>query len=272
MRPDIRTLYALMYKSRLYEEGITHLWEQGHISGEMHLGTGEEAIMVGIISQLQPGDALALDHRGTSPLLMVGVDPRSIIRELLGRPDGLCGGQGDHMHLFSREHIAASSGIVGAAGSTAVGFALAAQQVRPDTVSIAFFGEGAMNQGMLMESLNLASVWNLPVIFVCIDDQWSITTPSQSMTGGYLCDRARGLGINAISADGRDVEAVWNAASQALSQARAGKGPTFLQASCVHLEGHFLGYPLIRAIRNPISEIPSTLSSKDIFPAWCKIT
>lgn len=170
MKADILKLYTMMFRSRLYEEAITRLWQAGLISGEMHLGTGEEAIMAGILSQLRSGDALALDHRGTAPMLMVGVDPILIIRELLGRPDGLCGGKGGHMHLFSKDHIAASSGIVGAADPTAVGFAIAAQQLRPESVAIAFFGEGVMNQGMLMESLNLAAVWNLPILFVCKDD------------------------------------------------------------------------------------------------------
>lgn len=259
MKPDLTSLYFLMLKSRLYEEAIADLWDQGLISGEMHLGTGEEAITAGICSQLIPGDAMALDHRGTAPLLMVGTEPDLILKELLGLPDGLCGGNGGHMHLFSKEHLAASSGIVGAAGPIAVGFALAAQYLRPENVAVAFFGEGAMNQGMLMESLNLASVWKLPIIFVCKDDQWSITTPSKSMTGGELCERAEGLGVHAISVDGKDVEAVWTAASVALDRARSGQGPTFIKATCIHLEGHFLGYQLIRALRSPIRMLPKII-------------
>ncbi|NIT30298.1 MAG: thiamine pyrophosphate-dependent dehydrogenase E1 component subunit alpha, partial [Armatimonadetes bacterium] len=116
MPADLWTLYALMLKSRLFEEAIAQLWHDGLISGEMHLGTGEEAIIAGVVAQLREGDAMALDHRGTAALLMRGVDPALILRELLGRPDGLCGGVGGHMHLFSKEHLAASSGIVGAEG------------------------------------------------------------------------------------------------------------------------------------------------------------
>jgi TPP-dependent pyruvate/acetoin dehydrogenase alpha subunit len=256
MPPDLWSLYALMLKSRLFEEAVSQLWKDGLISGEMHLGTGEEAIVAAVVSQLQEGDAMALDHRGVPPLLMRGVDAIPILRELLGQEDGLCGGMGGHMHLFSRQHLAASSGIVGAAGPAAAGFALAARYLRPNCIAVAFFGDGAMNQGMLMESMNLASAWNLPVLFVCKDDRWAIATQSSDMTGGEIDERARGLGLLAIETDGRDIVHSWEAASQAIEHCRAGKGPVFLHASCVHLEGHFLGYQLLRVVRDPLHEIP----------------
>jgi acetoin:2,6-dichlorophenolindophenol oxidoreductase subunit alpha len=253
---DSWLLYGVMLKSRLFEEAVAKLWQDGLISGEMHLGTGEEAIIAGVVTQLREGDAMALDHRGTAALLMRGVDPVGILRELLGREDGLCGGMGGHMHLFSREHMAASSGIVGAEGPTAAGFALAAQYLRPACVAVAFFGEGAMNQGMLMESMNLASAWKLPVLFVCKDDGWAITTPSNGVTGGDLSERARGLGVPAVEADGFDVSKVWEASRGAIERARSGQGPTFLHARCVHPEGHFLGFQLLRIVRDPLREMP----------------
>jgi len=249
-----------MLKSRLFEETISQLWKDGLISGEMHLGTGEEGIVAAIVSQLREGDALALDHRGTSPMLMRGVDPVLILRELLGQEDGLCGGMGGHMHLFSREHLAASSGIVGAAGPVAAGFALAARYLRPTNIAVAFFGDGAMNQGMLMESMNLASAWDLPVLFVCKDDNWAITTQSSNMSGGKLDERARGLGLLVIETDGRDIVQSWEAVSQAIEYCRAGKGPVFLHAGCVHLEGHFLGYQMLRFVRDPLHELPAIAS------------
>jgi TPP-dependent pyruvate/acetoin dehydrogenase alpha subunit len=256
MTPNLWSLYALMLKSRLFEEAIAQLWHDGLISGEMHLGTGEEAIIAGVITHLREGDAMALDHRGSAALLMRGVDPVLILRELLGYPDGLCGGVGGHMHLLSKEHLAASSGIVGAAGPTAAGFALAAQYLRPGAVAVAFFGDGAMNQGMLMESMNLACVWSLPVLFVCKDDGWAITTQSEQVTGGDLNQRAIGLGIPAVEVDGLDVSSVWQAAHEAIENMRSGKGPAFLHARCVHLEAHFLGYPLLRIMRAPLREMP----------------
>jgi pyruvate dehydrogenase E1 component alpha subunit len=256
---DLWSLYALMLRSRLFEEAIAKLWHEGLISGEMHLGTGEEAIIAGVVAHLRDDDALALDHRGSAALLMRGIDPALLLREMLGYPDGLCGGMGGHMHLYSKERLVASSGIVGAAGPTAAGFALAAQYLRPGTVAVAFFGEGSINQGMLMESMNLASVWNLPVVFVCKNDSWSITTQSNQVTGGSLGDRARGLGISPVEVDGYDVTAVWEAADKAIERARSGQGPTFLHARCVHLEGHFLGFQLIRAVRSPLKEVPGMM-------------
>jgi TPP-dependent pyruvate/acetoin dehydrogenase alpha subunit len=253
--PDLWSLYWNMLRSRLFELEVTRLWQEGRIPGEMHLGVGEEAIAAGVVSQLEEGDAMALDHRGTPALVIRGVNPVLLLQEFLGQPDGLCGGMGGHMHLFSKEHLAASSGIVGASGPTAAGFALAAQHLRPGKVAVAFFGEGAANQGMLMESMNLASIWKLPVIFVCKDNQQAITTPSLSVTGGKLTERARGFGMPAEAVDGLDVEQVWHWANQAISRAREGGGPSFVQAACTHLEGHLLGDPLLRIARHPIKEM-----------------
>lgn len=256
MRADLWNLYRMMLHSRLFEAAVRQLWEDGDISGEMHLGTGEEAIAAGVVSQLVPGDAMALDHRGTPPLLMRGLDPVALLREFLGRPDGLCAGMGGHMHLFSREHLAASSGIVGSAGPAVVGFALAARRLRPGTLAVAFFGEGAMNQGMLLEAMNLAVVWRLPALFVCKDNGWAISSRSRSLTGGSLSDRAAGFGMPAVEINGADVETVWEAARAATARARRGEGPTFLHAHCVHLDGHFLGDPLVDAVRFPLREVP----------------
>lgn len=254
-QPDLWSLYWNMLRSRLFELEVTRLWQEGLIPGEMHLGVGEEAIAAGVIGQLAEGDAMALDHRGTPALVMRGVDPVLLLKEFLGKPDGLCRGRGGHMHLFSKEHLAASSGIVGAPGPTAAGFALAAQHLRPGKVAVAFFGDGAANQGMLMESLNLAAAWKLPVIFVCKDNQQAITTPAPLVTGGVLTERARGFGMPAEAVDGLDVEQVWHWANQAITRARQGEGPSFIQAACTHLEGHFLGDPLLRIARRPIKEM-----------------
>jgi acetoin:2,6-dichlorophenolindophenol oxidoreductase subunit alpha len=252
MAPDLWSLYELMYKSRTFEEAVRQIWKEGKISGEMHLGLGEEAIVAGIVSQLTEGDAMALEHRGTAPMIMRGVDPYSLLREFMGKPDGLCGGMGGHMHLFAPEKLVASSGIVGAAGPAAAGFALAAQILRPGTVSIAFFGEGATSSGMLMESMNLAVVWNLPVVFVCKDNQWAITTPANTAVGGNLLKRAEAFGMYPLEVDGLDVQAVSSAAKTALEHARDGKGPVFIWAHCVHLEGHFLGDGFLDMVRRPI--------------------
>ncbi len=256
MTPDGWSLYEWMLKSRLFEEAVAKLWNDGLISGEMHTGRGEEAVIAGVVSHLRDGDAMALDHRGTAALLMRGVDPVAILRELLGHPDGLCGGQGGHMHLFSKEHLAASSGIVGAEGPAAAGFALSAHYLRPGSIAVAFFGEGAMNQGMLMESMNLAAAWKLPVLFVCKDDSWAITTRSQEVTGGHLTERARELGVAPIEANGLDVGEVFETARSAVESIRSGGDPVFLHARCVHLDGHLLGFQPIRVADHLLQEMP----------------
>jgi pyruvate dehydrogenase E1 component alpha subunit len=200
---------------------------------------------------------------------MRGVDPSAIVAECLGSTAGLGRGVGGHMHLASADHLAASSGIVGAAGPLACGFALAHQHLRPDRVAVAFFGEGAMNQGMLMESLNLAGCWRLPVLFVCKDNGMAITTPSRRVTAGNLPDRVRGFGIPAVEVDGADAEAVWSAAGEAVLRARRGGGPGYLHASCVRPEGHFLGDPLLRIVRRPVAELKSKVG--DRAASWAAI-
>ena len=241
-----------MFTSRCFEEAVRRIWLEGKISGEMHLGLGEEAIVAGLVSQLVADDALALDHRGTAALLMRGVNPTLLLREFMGQPDGLCGGMGGHMHLYAPEKLMASSGIVGAAGPAAAGFALAGQMLRPGSVSVAFFGDGASNSGMLMESMNLAAVWSLPEIFICKDNGWAITTPSATVVAGNLMARAQAFGLKAYEVDGADVEAVWIVMQSALLHARAGLGPVFILASCIHLEGHFLGDGLLDMFRRPL--------------------
>jgi pyruvate dehydrogenase E1 component alpha subunit len=252
---DAMRLYRLMFASRRLEEEIARLWHDGLISGEMHLGIGEEGVAAGVVDHLEEGDAIAADHRPTAPFVMRGVDPAAIVAECLGAVGGLGRGQGGHMHLFSGPHLAASSGIVGASGPLACGFALAHRQLRPERVAVALFGEGAMNQGMLMESLNLAGCWRLPVLFVCKDNGMAITTPSSRVTHGDLPDRVRGFGIAAHEVDGSDAEAVWRAAGEAIRSARRGGGPAYLHATCVRPDGHFLGDPLRRIVHRPMAEL-----------------
>lgn len=254
-RADLWSLYRQMLRSRLFEERVRDLWKDGKISGEMHMGLGEEAVAAGVVSHLQDGDAMALDHRGTSPLVIRGIDLLSLLREFMGCPDGLCRGLGGHMHLFSPELLSASTGIVGASAPMSVGFALASQHLRRGKIAVAFFGEGAMNQGMILESLNLAAVWKLPLLFVCKDNQLAITTHSPSVTSGDLLERVKGFGMPAVEVDGVDVEAVWQAGKAAIQRARKGEGPTFLLAHCVHFEGHFLGDPFLRVGRHPLKRM-----------------
>ncbi len=253
-RMELTDLYRAMARARAFELVQEDLWRRGLISGEMHLGTGEEAIAAGITAHLKKGDAVALDHRPTPVLVQLGVDPVVILREMLGQEAGLCRGQGGHMHLFSKAHLAASGGIVGASGPLAAGFALAAKHLRPHAIAVAFFGDGAVNQGMLLESLNLAAVWKLPVLFVCKQNGWAITTRTAATTAGDLLDRARSFSLRAERVDGGDVIAVSEMAEGLVAGIRGSGEPAFLLAQCPRLDGHFLGDPMIGAARHPIGE------------------
>ena len=253
-RPALLDLYRAMARARAFELLLLDLWERGHVSGELHLGTGEEAVAAGVVPRLREGDALALDHRSTPFLLLRGVDPVGMVREALGRKDGLCGGAGGHMHLFSPEHLAASSGIVGSAPPLACGFALAATRLRPGSIAVATFGDGAMNQGMVLEALNLAASWRLPVVFVCKDNDWAITTESHAVTAGSLPGRAEALGVTVAEVDGGDPEAVLTAAGRLVAAAREAREPGFLLARCPRLDGHMAGFVLDRVAASPVRE------------------
>jgi len=247
----LAALYLQMVRIRYFESELARLWRAGLISGEMHLGIGEEAIAAGVVAHLRDGDGLAVDHRSTPPLVARGVDLSAMLLEVCGSERGLCRGRGGHMHLFDPALLAASSGIVGSAGPIACGFALAGRQLRPEAVAVAFFGEGALNQGMLLESLNLASAWRLPVVFVCKVNGWAITTRSHRVTGGSPIRRGRGFGIPAHGVDGTRVDAVWRVAGRAVRRAPRGGGPTLVVARCPRPHGHFLGDPLLRVFEEP---------------------
>ncbi|MHB8896067.1 MAG: thiamine pyrophosphate-dependent dehydrogenase E1 component subunit alpha [Candidatus Geothermincolia bacterium] len=255
MKQDFEPVYRQMVRIRVFEEALASLWRLGLISGELHLGLGEEALIAGVLAHSRDGDALTVDHRSTPGFVARDVGLEAMVLEMLGSGKGLCGGMGGHMHLFSPEHLAASSGIVGSSVPLGAGFALAAKHLSPGSVAVAFLGEGAMNQGMVFEALNLASVWKLPLIVVCKDNGWAITTRSRSVTSGSLVARARSLGVTALKVNGLRADRVWHCSRAAFSRARHGGGPCFIHARCAHLEGHFLGDPLLRVYKDPAGQL-----------------
>jgi pyruvate dehydrogenase E1 component alpha subunit len=250
-------MFATMVAIRAFEMASARLWELGLISGEMHLGIGEEAIVAGVMAHVRDGDAISFDHRSGPPVVARGIGLESLLLEMLGSEEGLCRGHGGHMHFLSQGHLAAGTGIVGATAPLACGFALAAEHLRPGSVAIAFFGDGATNQGALLEALNLAASWKLPVLFVCKDNGWAITTRTGTVSAGDMLERAHGLGLRTQRANGIKAEAVWEAAGGAIARAREGNGPTFLHARCPRAEGHFLGDPLVGLVRRPRDELPA---------------
>lgn len=251
---DHERAFSLMVRIRCFEEAQRNLWLQGRIPGELHTGIGEEAIVAGVVMHLTDGDATVIDHRSTGPLIALGADPQGLLLEVLGSEHGVSGGLAGHMHLLVPELLATSDGIVGSSGPVAAGFALAAKRLRPGGVAVAFFGEGAANQGMLLESFNLAVAWNLPVLFVCKDNGWAITTPTSQVTGGDLVARARGFGLPADRVEGWRVDEVYRAARTHLARARRGDGPGFLVARCQRPDGHFAGDPMLRILHEPVEQ------------------
>jgi TPP-dependent pyruvate/acetoin dehydrogenase alpha subunit len=236
---------------RLTEDVLTSAWAAGDVPGEYHSGIGEEGICAGVQAHLGPEDAVASDHRSTGPFVARGVDLAALMIEVLGGESGLNGGWAGHMHLMDPTIRTAADGIVGSSAPLAVGQALAAQRRRPGAVAVAFFGEGATNAGVVLEAMNLAATWRLPVLFVCKDNRWSITTRTSAVTAGDPRDRARAMQIPVRSVRGERVEAVHRAVADLVALARAGRGPGFLYATCHRPGGHFEGDPVLRPLADP---------------------
>ena len=251
---DPAVAYRLITRIRLVEEALVDAWADGLVPGEYHSGIGEEGINAGVVLHLSGEDAMALDHRGTGPLIARGADPLGLMLEVMGSEAGMNRGRAGHMHLMDSQLHAAADGIVGSSGPLAVGHAVALKRLHPGRIAVAFHGEAAMNQGMLMEAYNLAVAWRLPVLFVCKDNRWSITTSSRSVTGGDVLDRARSFGLTVQEARGERVAEVHAAAGKLIKRARRGKGPGLLYVTCHRPGGHFEGDPLVRIVDSPVAQ------------------
>ncbi len=251
---DPAAAFRAMVRMRLVDEALARAWADGLVPGEYHSGIGEEGIVAGVLGHLTGRDSMALDHRNTSAFVGRGTDITALMLEVMGSEDGLNSGWAGHMHLMDPGIPAAADGIVGASGPLAVGQAIAHARLRPGRVAVAFHGEGAMNQGMLMESYNLAVAWNLPVLFVCKDNRWSITTRATDVTGGDVVKRASSFGLTVEKVRGDRVEEVHRAAGRLIARARTGQGPGFLYAGCHRPGGHFEGDPIVRLLRSPLRQ------------------
>jgi len=244
----------LVVRIRLAERVLTQAWADGRVPGEFHSGIGEEGIYAGVLAHLDEQDAVAADHRSTGPMVARGVDLTALMVEVMGGQTGLNSGWAGHMHLMDPHRRVAADGIVGSSAPLAVGQAVAAQRLRPGTVAVALFGEGALNAGVVLEAVNLAAVWQLPVVFVCKDNRWSITTRTAAMTAGDPRARVAAMGIPVHTVRGERVERVHRAAGRLVQRARAGKGPGMLYATCHRPGGHLEGDPLLRILRDPAGQ------------------
>jgi TPP-dependent pyruvate/acetoin dehydrogenase alpha subunit len=212
----------------------------GMIGGAVHLCIGQEAVSVGVCSVLHDDDHVTSSHRGHGHFLAKTGDVRGALAELMGRATGVCGGCGGSMHLFDPGHgFLGGNGIIGAQIPIALGPAFAARYLGTQQVSVAFFGDGGANQGTLYESLNLAANWRLPVLFVCENNLYAATTPAEIASAtADIAPRATGFGLPGVIVDGQDVLAVRAVAQEAVRRARAGEGPTFIEAKTYRFEGH----------------------------------
>jgi acetoin:2,6-dichlorophenolindophenol oxidoreductase subunit alpha len=209
------------------QKGLAFDIGSGPVPGEMHLAAGQEPVAVGVCAHLQQADSVVGTHRPHHFAIAKGVPLDRMAAEIYGKATGLGKGKGGHMHLFDPEHKFSCSGIIGASLPPACGAALAAKKKGTNAVAVAFFGEGAANQGSFHESLNLAAVWQLPVIFVCEDNSWAISVPKTASTAiASNADRAAAYGIPGVRVEHNDALEVYEVAGEAVARARRGGGPS----------------------------------------------
>jgi len=238
-----RDLLRRMMLIREFETVVSKNFAKGEIPGFTHMSLGQEGVAAGVCAALEPRDMLTSTHRGHGHCIGKGSDPARVMAEIYGRVDGVCGGRAGSMHIYDFENgVLGMNGIIGSGGGLACGAALAARHRRSDAVVVVFMGDGATDHGATHEAMNLAAVWKLPVVFVIENNGYSEGTPLASHTTiERLADRAAAYGMPGERVDGQDVVAVLNAASRAVGRARAGEGPSVLEAITTRYHGHFEG-------------------------------
>lgn len=237
---DLLEAFEVMLRARLFEEEVGRAAATGEIHGEMHLGIGHEAVGAALGRHLRPGDAVVSTHRAHLHALAAGVDPVELAAELLER-DGLNHGKGGHMHLFDPAARFMCTGIVGAGVPIAAGYALKQSLEAGRALTVAVMGDGTMNQGAVFETMNLAAVRALPMVFVCEDNQYSISVRREESTAGELTQRGVPFGIPGFGCDGADVDSVDEAIRDAFKITRNESRPTLVVASVYRFRGHYEG-------------------------------
>lgn len=236
-------MYERMQLIRTFENRVKIEFGKGKIPGFVHLYAGEEAVAVGICANLTDADYMTSTHRGHGHCVAKGVDPRGMMAELFGKATGTCKGKGGSMHIADMDKgMLGANGIVGGGPPLACGSGLTAKINKTDQVTICFFGDGAAEQGTLHESLNLAAIWKLPVIFVAENNGYAESTPARyHCSVENIADRAAAYNMPGVTVDGNDIFAVYEAAHEAIARARAGKGPTLLECKTYRFYGHYEG-------------------------------
>ncbi len=263
-------IYRKMDEIRAFEETAWTLFTENKLRGSVHLYTGEEAIAASVCAQLTDEDCITSTHRGHGHCIAKGARLDRALAELMGKATGYCKGRSGSMHIadFSKGNLGANA-IVGGGIPIANGGGLAMKLQGKPNVTVAFFGDGASNQGTFHESLNLASVWKLPVIFVCENNQFGMTVPvEQSTSVKDISVRGVGYNMPGVTVDGNDVEAVYNAFAEAKARAIAGEGPTLIEAKTYRWRGHWTGDPEVYRDRKVTEEWKEKRDPIKLFRAY----
>jgi len=275
-RDQLLRLYREMLNIRKTEEQLARSYQQGQIPGACHTYIGQEAVAVGVTAHLTPEDVVFSTHRGHGHALAKGVPPRELIAELYGKATGVSRGRGGSMHLFAPEvGLMGTTGIVGPNILQATGAGYSFSLLKNGRVSVAFFGDGAVNNGAFHEGINLAAIWDLPVLYVCENNMYATEVPFAYATKNQnVAERARSYGIPGVQVDGNDVIAIWEAAREAVERARAGKGPTLIECRTYRTRPHSegmrdAGYRTVEEIdawkqRDPIIALKTYMLAEEI--------
>jgi len=268
-REELLKAYRTMRTIREFEERLHIDFGRGDIPGFVHLYAGEEAAGTGIMMHLHEGDRIASTHRGHGHCIAKGVDPVQMMKEIYGKKGGACQGKGGSMHIADLDKgMMGANGILGAGAPLACGAALAAKFRKKGEVAVSFVGDGASNQGMFLESLNLAAVWNLPVIFVVENNGYAeSTSPKFHQSGIDVAKRADGFGLPGVIVDGHDFFAVHEAFGEACARARGGGGPSLLECKMIRFFGHFEGDQQTYRGRGEVDDIRANRDSLKRFSA-----
>jgi pyruvate dehydrogenase E1 component alpha subunit len=274
-REQMMQMLRQMWQIRHFDTRAYELYREGLMRGTTHAYIGEEAIAVGVCAALNVDDTITSTHRGHGHCIAKGGDMRLMMAELLGKETGYCRGKGGSMHIADVEKgILGANGIVGGGMGIATGAGLSAKLLGNGRVSVCFFGDGALNQGVLHEAMNLSAIWKLPVVFVCENNQFAMSARAEHFTS--VPDpsvRAVGYGIPGVNVDGMDVLAVNRAATEAVERARSGGGPSFIVCTTYRLLGHHVGDPLnyrdkeevdVWREKDPIERFRTTLVERGI--------
>lgn len=242
-KDELKQMYRTMLTIREFEETAVAESKDGAVYGNMHMYVGEEAVATGVCKALNKDDYISSTHRCDGHLIAKGADINAMMAELMGRKDGICGGRAGKMHQSAPEvGLLCANGIVGASQSLATGHGLYCQMYAPERVAVSFFGDGGGNQGAFHESMNLAALWKLPVVFICENNHYAISTSVETSTAmGTFYQRAAGYGVPGVRVNGNDAIAVYEAAKEAVERARRGEGPSLIECDTYRYRGHHEG-------------------------------